>query len=83
MFFIRESKQVQIMIVFRIIYCIISRAFHLGIGAKKRCFLADMTHSAKVVHGTSFSDVTLRGRPTLGPYKSFQDVFLRPGVRRT
>ena len=32
---------------------------------------------------TSYSDVTSRGRPTLGPYESFPDVILRPVVRRT
>ena len=41
------------------------------------------THSARVVHSTSLSDATLRGRPTLGPYESFPDVLLRPVVRRT
>ena len=28
------------------------------------------SHSARVVHSTSLSDVTLRGRPLFGPYKS-------------
>ena len=32
-----------------------------------------------LVQSTSYSDVTLRGRTTLGPF----DVLLRPGVRRT
>ena len=40
-------------------------------------------HSASVVHSTSYSDVTSRGRPNLGPYVSFPDVLLRSGVRRT
>ena len=40
-----------------------------------------LTHSARVVHSTSYSDVT--SRPSLGPYVSFLDVLLRPGVRRT
>ena len=43
----------------------------------------DPTHSARVVHSTSYSDVTLRGRPNLGPNESFPDVLLRPSVRRT
>ena len=42
-----------------------------------------LSHSARVVHSTSHSVVTLRERPTLGPYESFPDVLLRPGVRRT
>ena len=41
------------------------------------------THSARVVLSTSYSDVTSRWRPNLGPYVSFPDVILRPGVRRT
>ena len=40
-----------------------------------------ITHSARVVHSTSYSDVTSRGRPNLGPYVSCPDVLLRPGVR--
>ena len=42
-----------------------------------------VSHSARVVHSTSFSDVTSRGWPNLGPFVSFPDVLLRPGVRRT
>ena len=37
-------------------------------------------HSARVVHSTSYSDVTSRGRPDMGPYVGFRDVLLRPGV---
>ena len=43
----------------------------------------NLSHSARVVHSASHSNVTLRGRPTSCPYESFQDVVLRPGVRRT
>ena len=42
-----------------------------------------LTHSARVIHNTFYSDVTSRGRPNLGPYVSFPDVLLRPDVRRT
>ena len=49
-----------------------------------RFCLITQTHSVRVVHSTSYSDATLRGRPTLGPYKKiFPDVLLRPVVRRT
>ena len=41
------------------------------------------THLARVAHSTSYSDVMSRGRPNLGPYVSFPDVLLRPGVRIT
>ena len=37
-----------------------------------------ITHSARVVHRTSHSDVTSRGRPALGPYVSFPDVLYVP-----
>ena len=40
-------------------------------------------HSARIVHGTSYSDVTSRERPNLGPYVNFLDTCLRPSVRRT
>ena len=43
---------------------------------------AGTPHSERVVHSTSHSDVTLRGRPSFGPYVSLPDVLLRPGVRR-
>ena len=38
-----------------------------------------VSHSARVVHSTSYSDVTSRGRPALGPYESFPDVLIRRG----
>ena len=43
----------------------------------------EASHSAMVVHSTSHSDLTFRGRPTLGPHKSLPDVIVRLGVRRT
>ena len=54
----------------------------LSWGAHK-AFTRVRPHSARVVHSTSYSDVTSRGRPDFGPYVSFPDVLLRPGVRRT
>ena len=45
--------------------------------------VSKLTPTARVVHSTSYSDVTSRGRPNLGPYVIFPDVLIRPGVRRT
>ena len=52
--------------------------------------LLDLSHyaiyvtspSARVVLSTSYSDVTSRGRPNLGPYVSFPDVRIRRGRRK-
>ena len=46
-------------------------------------FHDSLTYSARVVQSPSHLVVKLRGRPTLGPYKSFTDVLLRLVVRRT
>ena len=41
-----------------------------------------VSNSTRVVHSPSHSDVTLIGRPTLGPYDAFPDVVLGTGVCR-
>ena len=45
------------------------------------CTLWPRSHLARVVHSTSYSDLTLRGRPTFGPYESNSDALFCPVKR--